>query len=231
MGIIMVNQKTSILLPSAYRHHNLGRSLHALFDTIGNNSVEVLISLVDDDDHSLAVLEGLPVCVYFRMWDEYNKGAVYAWNNLASRSSGDVLALWADDLYPQAGWLDRALRYIDDGFGLVGFNDLNTDGDVYAAHWCASRDWLNQIGGVMYPPQYYCWWSDREMTERAQSARKYVWGQDCIVEHRHYSFGSAPIDSTYQQAMPYYPIDERIYIERKAMGYPIDYQPVMAVTV
>ena len=226
----MGNPKTSILLPSAYRHRNLSQALNALFDTIGYNSVEVLISLIDDDDHSLAMLEGLPVRAYFRTWDEYNKGAVYAWNNLASHSSGDILALWADDLYPQSAWLDRALRYIDDGFGLVGFNDLHTDGNVYAAHWCASRDWLNQIGGVMYPPQYHCWWADREMTERAQSAGRYVWGQDCIVEHRHFSFGAAPIDSTYQQAMPHYPIDERVYLERKATGYPIDYEPVMAVT-
>lgn len=221
--------KTSILLPSAYRAMKLIGTIDMLLDSVGNQKVEILVSVVSDDYASQNITRNLPVLLDVRSVGEYERGAIYAWNKLARRATGDVLALWADDLMPEPGWLDRALAYLDvvEG-GLVGFNDLYSNGNEYAAHWLASRRFLvNVCGGVMYPPHYTAWWADREWTDRAKALGQYVWASDAVVEHRNYTFGVSELDDTYRAAQPYYAADEATYKTRKAAGFPNDYQAVM----
>lgn len=227
----MVNRKVSILLPSAYRGTQLISAIYSVESTTAGHDVEIIISLVEDDP-VVKLVGRLNVAIDLRTRDEYARGAVYAWNKLAAIAHGDVLALWADDLMPQAGWLERSLKHLDRiGDGLIGFNDLSSDGDIYAAHWLASRRFLTEhLGGVMYPPMYGSWWADREVTERAQVLGRYVWARDAVVEHLNYTFGKSTLDATYRDAAQNYIYDEATYRQRQAAGYPNDYAPCIAVT-
>src|SRR5512139_1901130 len=170
----MENRKTSILLPSAYRPRELRRAFDMLIDSTAC-PLEICVSVVEDDYASQNITRGLPIVFDVRTVWEYGKGAVYAWNKLARRSTGDVLALWADDLLPIPGWLEHALAALDEmnGHGLVGFNDLSSDGNVFAAHWLADRSYIEAHGGTMYPPEYGSWWADREISEIAQAEGRY----------------------------------------------------------
>ncbi len=226
----MGNLKTSLLLPSAYRAQNLARCLRMLYSTLDDNQVEILISCVEDDAESIAVVGGYqPVQLLIRTIAEYQRGVIYAHNELARRSTGDALACFADDLLPSDHWLTNCLRHLERmGGGVVGYNDLYSDGSVYAAHFVVARSFLVQhMGGVLFPPHYYCWWCDREISDKAQALGLYAWAQDAIVEHRHYSFGKVSIDRTYADAIPHHEQDRVLYETRKTQNFPIDYEAVL----
>lgn len=224
-----IQNKTSILLPSAYRGAQLIKALDLIYATVGLLPIEVCVSVVQDDLQSQNILRDAPIVYDVRTRAEYERGAVYAWNKLLALSSGSVVALWADDLVPRAGWLDCALNYLAiEGVALVGFNDLYSDGTEYAAHWLAPREWLvKHLGGVMYPPMYMSWWADREVTDRARALGCHVWAKDAIVEHRNYTFGVSEVDKTYKAAQSNYAVDEATYRARKALGFPNDYKAVI----
>lgn len=226
----MASLRTSILLPSAYRPQSLDRCLHMLYSTVDDNPIEVLISCVEDDIASIRVAKSYqPDRLYIRTVEEYGRGATWITNELGRLSSGDVVAIMADDLVPNEHWLTRCLTHlvVQDG-GIVGFNDLSSDGTVYMAHGIVARSFLiEQMGGTVYPPQYFCWYGDREMSDKAQAIGLHTWARDAVVEHLHYSFGKAEIDRTYAEAIPHYKADQVLYETRKAQGFPIDYEAVL----
>ncbi|HLA24598.1 MAG TPA: hypothetical protein VJ206_04320 [bacterium] len=180
--------------------------------------VEILVSVVEDDRMSQEAIRGMPMLRHIRTVDEYELGAVYAWNKLATLAMGDVLALWADDLLPCSGWAEAALGALDEmgGHGVVGFNDLASDGEEYAAHWLADRAFINEhLGGAMYPPVYKSWWADREVTDVAKSLGCYRWCRQAVVEHLNYTFGKSPEDRTYREAARNYEADRVVYESRR----------------
>src|SRR5512139_223817 len=213
----MESRKTSILLPSAYRARDLRRAVGALMYNTAL-PLEICVSVVADDYGSQNITRDLPIVLDVRTVGEYQLGAVYAWNKLLKRATGDVLALWADDLMPAPNWLDYALAALDQmaGHGVVGFNDLSSNGDEYAAHWLAARSYIYEHGGVMYAAEYRAWWCDREVTDIAKCEGRYLWERRSIVEHLNYTFGKSNFDKTYQDARQNYEADRVIYEMRKA---------------
>lgn len=220
----MENRKTSLLLPSAYRSRRLWEAVTAAINST-DLPLEIIVGVVANDYDSIALAHRLPVIIDVRTFEEYNLGAVYAWNKLAKRASGDVFALWADDLVPGRGWLHAALDELDKlgGHGLIGLNDLSSDGNEYAAHWLADRAFIkNEFGGVMYPPEYKSWWCDREVTDRARAMGLYSWASGARVDHLNYTFGKSEMDRTYRDAAQNYEADRVLYETRKAAGFPAD---------
>ena len=174
---------------------------------------------------SQEAIRGMPIPRHIRTVDEYERGAVYAWNLLMRLATGDVLALWADDLLPYSGWSDAALDALDEmgGHGVVGFNDLASDGEEYAAHWLADRRFVEEhLGGVMYPAVYKSWWADREVTDIAKSLGCYRWCREAVVEHFNYTFGKSAADKTYLDAAMNYEADRAVYEQRKAVGFSLE---------
>lgn len=221
----MDSRKTSLLLPSAYRARQLRLALDAVYLST-NRPLEICVSLVEDDHDSQNMTRGLPIVLDVRSVGEYAQGAVHAWNKLLQRATGDVIGLWADDLMPEWGWLDHAFAALDNigGHGLVGLNDMASDGNTYAAHWLADRRFIDdELGGVMYPPMYKSWWADREVTDRARELGLYRWARRALVEHNNYTFGKSQMDRTYRDAMLNYEADKLLYENRKVAGFPLDW--------
>src|SRR4030095_11172309 len=77
--------------------------------------------------------------------------AVQKWNlGLSRYPDYDAYVLGADDLWPESGWLDAALKKVLDGYGLVGFNDGHTEGTALATHYLMTRAFLmRHHGGVL----------------------------------------------------------------------------------
>lgn len=221
----MDNRKTSLLLPSAYRGRQLRRALETAYAST-DRPLEICVSIVADDIDGQNAVRDLPVVLDVRSTVEYQRGAVYAWNKLLKLATGDLIALWADDLMPQRDWLGFAISelYHMGGHGLIGLNDLSSDGNLYAAHWLADRAFImNELHGVMYPPIYKSWWCDREVTDRARDLGMYRWARRAIVEHNNYTFGKSQTDRTYLDAQPNYEADRLLYERRKAAGFPLDW--------
>lgn len=205
--------KTSILLPSAYRPQQLSRVVNLIFATVGLLPVEICVSVVQDDFQSQNAMRGLPVVYDVRTIREYERGAIYAYNKLLLRASGSVIALLADDVLPQFGWLDQSLAVLGEmgGHGLVALNDRR--GDNFAAHWIANRAWIEQHGRGVYPPEYKTWYCDREISEIAQAEGCYRLAEQAVIDHLHYT--DARTDRTYTDAQQNYEVDRLLYERRK----------------
>ncbi len=227
----MDSRSLAILLPSAYRPHALARCLASLLESKPFMDMRIVVSLIDDDDESKRLLVDIPCEVVVRSTDEYQRGAVYGWNKCLRYAPGfDLYVLAADDLVFQPGWLMHALSDLDalGGHGLIGLNDMSSDGEVYAAHWLADRQFLiEHNGGVMYPPIYCSWWADREVTDIAQQAGCYRWARAALAEHFNYSFGKSEVDRTYREAMANYDCDRNLYYGRKANRFPKTWKPII----
>lgn len=228
----MIKGLTSILLPSAFRPRELARCLAALYAADYRQPFEVLATVISDDDQSLDVLRTYQIAPCFvRSWIDYERGQIWAFNELTRYAFGEYLAVFADDLVPDRNWHTHALdaaRTLGKP-GLIGFNDLHSDGDLYAAHFIAHRQFLiDQCGGRLFPPQYHAWWCDREISDIAQAAGVHVFAQRSIVEHMHWNWQRAQIDLTYADALPWHVTDRDTYQSRKAAGFPKDYEAVIA---
>lgn len=228
----MDNRKIAVLLPSAYRPQQLVNCINSLkTDPEPWPVCDVFVSLVSDDPSSIRAIMDWPVEIEIRTPEQYRRGAIWAWNQLLIPAYDyELFVLGADDLVFGPGWAQRAVAALDrlGGSGLVGFNDLSSDGLLYAAHWLASRDFIvNDLGGVMYPQMYKSWWCDREVTDVAQRANKYIWAKDAIVEHFNYTFGKSKVDQTYRDAITNYQADEQLYYDRRARDFPKNYPPVL----
>ena len=170
--------------------------------------------------------------VTYREPDEYPLGMVQGQTRLLQRAPDySYYAIASDDLLFHGGWYEATWHAMGlmGGFGLVGFNDLHSDGDEYAAHFLVSRDFLIQYhGGVIFPPLYKSWWCDREITDLAKSKRCYTWAKDAIVEHRNHAWQGIPYDATYHDAEPNYDQDYLTYQRLKDSGFPTtEWQPIL----
>jgi hypothetical protein len=66
-----------------------------------------------------------------------------------------------------------------------------------------------------------------EKTDRAMAAGVF-YESNAYIEHRTWVYGKAPMDQTYMDgSVKYAQLDGQIYQERKAAGFPNDYEPVV----
>jgi hypothetical protein len=216
---------TCILLPSARQD-----GLDACLETLRGTPAHIAVSLYNVDAPRWFYERG-NVTAIVRNKREYDNGAVWAWNDLLRTVPHyDYYVLAADDLRFVGEWLEHAHAALDSigGRGLVAFNDLHSDGNEYAAHWIASRDFIvSHLGGVMYPPHYVSWWADREVSDIAKQVGQYVYAEAAVVHHMHPTFGAGEDDKIYTDARAHHVEDLRTLIARRAVGYPKDYAPII----
>lgn len=161
--------------------------------------------------------------------DEY-RGCSRAWNDALARATGELFVLAADDLRFKPGWLETALEEMSrfpDGWGMVGFNDGHW-GPELSTHYLVHRRFVIEVlGGVIAWEHYKHSFNDVEINERARNSGRYTWCAHARVNHVHWLFGDRPQDGTDQRQLGLHPESERIFNERRAAGFPNDYEPVI----
>jgi hypothetical protein len=164
-----------------------------------------------------------------------NTTAVQGWN-LAFVAAFEAGADWfiagADDIVWRSGWLGEALKVArKEDAQVIGLNDgddTRTDMEHYAAHTMVSREFaIQHLGGVIVPPAYKSWWFDREICEKAAALGLYAPAYKAYAEHHHPDWQLAEVDATYRMARPLHSQDKRLYEQRKAAGWPVDYAPLV----
>jgi hypothetical protein len=153
------------------------------------------------------------------------------WNHgLKMQPDYDAYFLAADDIWAEDGWFDEVLRvHKATGAGMVGINDMHSDGHIMATHYWMTRQFIvEHNGGVMSCPWYRSWCMDLEATERAKRANTYAWAQHAKVEHRHVHWGAAPMDGTYAFAKPRHIYDQVVCDYRRRNGWPDDFEAVIS---
>ncbi len=227
--------KISVLLPSMGRPDRLVSCVEQIFDTTQDHDVEVVVVIECDKESGPALrdsesLAGKPLKIIER---PFHRGPVVGWNQALdnARPDAEAFILAADDVVWLPGWLDAALAALEtlpDHDGMVGFNDSFLDGSEHATHYLVTRQFLiEHLGGVMAVPYYRHYCVDMENGARAVRVGRYVWAQDAVIDHHHYSYGKMEMDHTNKLGVSWNTADLKMFYTRQAMGFPDDFMPIL----
>lgn len=206
--------KISVIIPTRGRADQVRRCINQLYATCSPQSVECVIvsedTLIEDDRITMIVCEdGLP--------------PVEKWNRGAEQATGEAIMMGADDLWFASGWYAAACAALDklpNQSGLVGVNGLEPIERDFSTHYIATRSYIYSFtDGCLVAPYYWQYFVDLEGCYKAQHLGRYLYAQDCVVEHRHVLWGKAQEDETYQRSAPHYAEDESIFKHRQALGF------------
>jgi len=110
-------------------------------------------------------------------------------------------------------------------------NDLAYDGNTQLATMLLfDRQYCkDHMGGVIAPPVYKYYCVDSEWNAKAKSLGRFYWDERAKVEHLHSSHGKRPVDDLDKEKMDagWMEIDNKIFEERKAQGFPVTWRPVI----
>jgi len=107
---------------------------------------------------------------------------------MASESDTDLVMFVGDDTLPKPNFLLHAMLAMNsfpDGWGLVGLNDMITDGNSYATYWLASKRLLPFIDGEFLHTGYNHMYCDLELAVRCKLIGRYKWARNAVIEHVH----------------------------------------------
>lgn len=142
-------------------------------------------------------------------------GAYAAAMNIAAPTvTTDFIFTGADDLFFTEGWLEAAIRQMEDGVQVVGVNDGQNNNN--ATHFLIRTGYQGVFDrpGLMH--EYHHNYCDTELRDYATHRGVYRYAQDSLVEHRHWIWGLAQQDATYRKGAVHMDEDRATYKRRKS---------------
>ncbi len=146
-------------------------------------------------------------------------------NSVYRSSSEPFLLLAADDLRFHAGWDTAALELAEQGYGVVGTNDLG-NGEVmrglHSTHPLVSRHYIDCCGtidecGKVVTEKYQHNFVDVELVETAKARGAWAFAADSHVEHLHPLWRKGVDDATYRIGREHYAEDQRLLASRRKL--------------
>lgn len=213
----------SVIIPTRRRLERTVACIREFNRTTGDCEV---IVVCDGDREALERLQQENCKVLY----QEQRGAVSAWNLGLKHSSGQYVVLGANDLRPQDGWAEEALRVmrsLPDGGGLVGLN-TGDHGESLATHFMVTRRFIkSSLGGVLATPHYRHCFVDNEANERAKRAGRFAYAENSRLIHDHPSKGKREVDECDRYVAQWFGADQATFEDRKARGFPDDFEAVI----
>lgn len=128
----------------------------------------------------------------------------------------------ADDLVFHYGWFEIAMEQMTDQIEVVGTNDLGNPevlAGSHATHYLVARSYAYQ-GCVTMPDKMLCEeyehnYCDTEFVQTAMSRGKFAPCLSAVVEHRHWAWGKATMDHTYEKGARTVATDHARFMARR----------------
>ena len=121
-------------------------------------------------------------------------------------SDTDWVLMAADDLKFYLGWYDYAVPYIQQGFQVIGTNDLHsprvTNGS-HSTHSFINKGYVERFGlidGTLGKALFEGYWHeyvDDELVGTAKARNTWAFSFESRIEHLHYMYGLAEADTIY----------------------------------
>ena len=107
---------------------------------------------------------------------------------LTKKTKHDLVMFLGDDTVPQAGFLEEAVRVMDEfpgGWGVVGLATEDPDGWNEQAHFMAHKKMLEPMGGAFYPTIYKHCYGEHELRDVATDMGRFKFAEKAQVLHDH----------------------------------------------
>lgn len=219
-----MNDRMLLIVPSRGRPENIKRLCEALTNT--NADLDLAVG-VDQDDPTLEQYKTVQNDHPFQLWiSQERKRFAATVNYIAWHSHEDYkyLAWMGDDHVPHTLYWDQLYRNELDkaGVGVVYGNDL-LQGENIATELAFTSNIVEALGYAI-PEGFIHLFVDNYFMELGKSIDRLVYLPDVIVQHMHYSAGSAQEDQTYREANSpaNWSNDERRFHEYVANELPSD---------
>jgi GT2 family glycosyltransferase len=180
----------------------------------------VIFVVEQDDTRSMEVVQTLSKFVVNHRSRTYAGAINSAWEERQS----DYFFCGADDLDFKLGWLEEALKCMEEsGKRVIGTQDLHNPEVIageHATHYLIDGSYVKEHTGtidqtfpVLY--EYDHNWTDREFIGTAKFREEFKMCTSSVVEHLHFSFGLSRMDATYEKSRKHITEDQRLYEERR----------------
>lgn len=213
-----MSDRLAVLVPVLRRPHRVAPLLDAIETTTPGARVLFLADAADRPELD-AIAAALPRAG-LRVDVDRQGGNYAAKINRGVRATDEPYVFSAaDDLEPQAGWLEAAIAAIEGRVQVVGVNDLIERDRRHATHFLFARAYAEQptIDGRRGPffEGYNHWWTDNELIATARHRRAYGYAADAYVLHLHPMADRAADDSTYRRGRARSQRDRQIFERRR----------------
>jgi hypothetical protein len=213
-----------IIVPTIGRPHLIYPLMSNVAMTTPTNQYNITFVIDVGDVNTQRVMNMVKGPVSFVVAEK--RGYVHATNLGVHATDAPLLALVNDDVVFHPGWYEEAIASLASWVSVIGTNDLSphTAGGVNCTMPILRRSYIDELGGNYKEPGnayhegYWHNFAESELWHLAQHRRVARWVEECVIEHRHPDWGTAPMDRTYEEgAKTGWDRDAALYEERKSL--------------
>lgn len=215
----------TVIIPVLNRPHRVEPLLESLHRSQRQVPLEPLFVVSADDRKQRLMVTRSRAAYVVATW-EPGRADFQRKVNLGCRSSdSEWVFAGADDLDFHSGWADEAISVGEQaGRRFVSTNDLGNPLVMrgrHATHPLVHRSYLPlavvDSPGDLYSESYDHSYCDVEATETAQRRQEFVFARNAVVDHRHFIWRKAEIDSTYEKGQRMVAEDRRLLASRRRL--------------
>jgi len=207
----------AVLIPTLRRPDNIERVVNDLEPTVKRNQVEPIFIVEKDDAETIAAIEAIQRTYIINTRAPSYSGAI---NSAVEATTHAYLFMGADDLHFHTDWLPPLLE-ASKTYGLVGTNDLHNPevlNGSHATHYLVTREYADRKTIDGHEPflheGYVHNYTDTEAVATAKYRGEYTPCLDSVVEHIHWVWGLAELDTTYIKGRDAVDRDHVLYNDR-----------------
>lgn len=208
----------AVIIPTLNRPHKV----QEIVDNLNATAPQALPYFVIEE-HDTATAEAIKAAGAQKIINTRSPSYAGAVNTALQQTDEPYLFVSADDFFYHTGWLEPLLEN-SKSYGLCASNDLHNS-DVKAGRlatcFLITREYAETAcidePGLMLHEGYTHNFVDTEISETAISRGQFVYCPDSIVEHKHYLWGLAPKDATYEKTLLHHSQDEALFYQRRKL--------------
>jgi len=186
------------------------------------DNIHFLVSYDEDDSEMKPqIIERLSKSIPITFVCGKSDNKIHACNrDIEQVQDWDIVLLLSDDMIPQKwGWDDSVRQAYSKDLDLcVHFSDGYTKQKLQTL-LIYGRPYFDRFG-YLYNPEYVSLWSDNESMQVAKLLGKYVYYDEVLFRHEHYSNNqSLQADELMRKNESYYKQDQRTYNKRLSINF------------
>lgn len=208
----------AVLIPTYRRAHRVGEVTTNILESTEHANVYFICESDDEETiETVTFTVGANLII-----NDRSRNYAGAINTGVHATDEPYVFAGADDLNFHPGWYEAASKKLEYPIHVVGTNDLhNPDvlSGAHATHYLVTR-WYAHNGCIdaantMLCEKYDHNYCDTEFIAFAQHRGMYAPCLEAIVEHKHWAWGKAPMDATYEKGCRTEPQDKALFYERR----------------